>query len=367
MNRFFKFSLCKYKVHSCFAFYALWVRSAKQAAIALTAAVMVSSMSCKDKPEVQPEPTLSVTPSVTDIVFSADGRTATVNGTDFTPLFKVETNQSLWDVSAGNCTWLTITRLPGSQFSVTAKNNTALTSPAPAEITVTAGDAKSVKIRVQQLSAAYSLIVMPEHRKILFSFDGKLATTQDYRPVSPVFSVATNVSQWDAISDQSWLTVVNDKEKNTITLTAVENTGADPFDEAKVTVTAGAAEAVTITVNNFPPRKKIDRIPVLAWGGVPEYLANASQFAILVEAGYTHVMEHVNPPNLERYLNLAQQAGLKVILAPQGTHGVQPNVLEPFLNEVRKYMNHPAVGGYYIIDEPWGKDFNYVSTGAKDT
>ena len=45
----------------------------------LVIAPTVAVLSCKekDKPEVQPEPTLSVTPSVTDIVFSADGKTAT--------------------------------------------------------------------------------------------------------------------------------------------------------------------------------------------------------------------------------------------------------------------------------------------------
>jgi len=54
--RFFKVSLCKYKVHSCFA------RIARHAAIALTAVIMSSSMYCKED-KAHPKAILSIEPS----------------------------------------------------------------------------------------------------------------------------------------------------------------------------------------------------------------------------------------------------------------------------------------------------------------
>ncbi len=332
--------------------------------IALTVAVMATSMSCKDdKPEVQPEPTLSVIPSDADIVFSADGATATADGKDIPNLYiTVETNQSPWDVKVSANPWLTVTKWSANTFRMTAKANTEFTPPAPVEITVTAGEAKPVKIRVQQLGVAPSLIVTPEYREIIFSFDGELAITPEGKPfIPPVFFVATNLTQWDAVSDQLWLKVTNDKDNNRFTLT-VDNTGAKPFTDANVAVTAGNAPLVNITVK-FQEQKKADYFPVLAWGSIPEAYLTAARFAELREAGFTHSLEHINPPNIPLCLNLAQQVGVKVILNPHGV--LVSGNLESFLNVVRNHMNHPAVGGYYISDEPWGKEFNFVKEAVR--
>ncbi len=232
--------------------------------IALTIAVMASGISCKeDKPEVPPEPTLSITPSVKGfVVFSADGATATVDGNEIADRsIAVETNQSWWNAEVtSNTDWLTITK-QGNTFRMNAKANTATTPPAAAEITVTAGDATSVKIGVQQLAADFIpvLKVEPAYEAIVFSANGETAT---YNGASfkPTFTVTSNEAEWDAISDVQWLEAV--KEGNAFTLTAVDNPFPNPR-ETVVTVTGVLADAFRITVTQSgktiePPQLSID-------------------------------------------------------------------------------------------------------------
>ena len=213
-------------------------------AVALTVAVMAVVLSCNDKEKVSYSElaTLSVIPSVNDIVFDADGKTATVAGaTIATPLsFIVETNQSQWEVT-NNPSWIIINRRVGvQQFNMTVQP-AGFTPPEPAEITVKAGDATPFTIRVRQLGLTPALLVTPEYRDVIFSFDGI-----PFKPAA--FFVTTNASEpWDAVlSDESWLTLT--KEGNMFSLTAAENTGYEPFADVIVTVTAGEAPPVYITV-----------------------------------------------------------------------------------------------------------------------
>ena len=216
----------------------------KRGAVALTVAAMVMSMSCKDKdkePEIIPDPVLSITPDVTDIVFAVSGETATSGGQTLPSLtFKVETNQQSWTVTPSH-DWVTIEE-SGDFFTLSAEE-AGWTAPPQATITVKAGAATDVVINVTQMAKSPTLIVEPlAVRNVTFSAYGETTVSE--------FTVTTNVDDWNAevtSEDSEWLTVDVDKTAKTFVLSVEDNkTGAER--EATVTVTAGTAEQVTIHV-----------------------------------------------------------------------------------------------------------------------
>ena len=219
----------------------------------LTAAMILAGTSCKGKevPVKEPDtPSLSVTPEVKDIVFAADGKSAVMDGeTVYTPGFKVETNQGEWEVTKTK-PWVEIKTLGADQFILTAEPVTGVIPPESAEITVRAGDATPVMMRVQQFGADPALFVTPEYRDLVLSLNGETAW-YGIHSFQPVFSVFANTADWDVQSDHSWLTIVQDKEKNTFTLTCDANAGAGPFANAKITVTSEGAFPVIISVTHI--------------------------------------------------------------------------------------------------------------------
>ena len=212
--------------------------------VTLTAAVIALNLSCnKDK-----APTLSVSPANREIVFAANGVTATADGLSITPNFSVETNQGCsWDVIPGK-TWVKVSKSANS-FTLSADRVTGVTAPDEATVTVTAGDATPVIIRIRQLATDPWLSVTPPNRNVVFSFDGSTATSGG-NPFNPTtFNVFTNVGTWSVdVTEQAqtWLTVNRDATNNTFTLIA-SDTGFETPTEAGVTVTAGT-QSVEITV-----------------------------------------------------------------------------------------------------------------------
>jgi formylglycine-generating enzyme required for sulfatase activity len=111
----------------------------------ITAAISAAMISCSKNSEPAPVPTLSITPSQSAVVFNADG-TPGGNAT-----FTVATNQSAWDAVSSQ-TWCKVTKTAAG-FTVSAAANTAFTAPAPATVTVTAGEATPAVIEVTQAAA----------------------------------------------------------------------------------------------------------------------------------------------------------------------------------------------------------------------
>ena len=209
--------------------------------------LMMLSVSCN--PE-KVDATLSVTPSVTEIKFSADGKTVTAGENPVTPEFTVETNQGKWEVELSEKdSWLKVNK-SGNGFTLSADENTAPTEKTPITVTVTAGTADPVKIKVGQSGTEIEeeyLRVTPSVTEMEFSADGKTAIAGE-NEINPEFTIETNQASWDAVASPSgsWLSV--SKSASGFTLSAEENSGADDRGPVTVTVTAGEADPVIITV-----------------------------------------------------------------------------------------------------------------------
>ena len=145
-------------------------------AISLTVA-LVLVMSCKSKDD-EPAPTLTITPWVTDVVFSADGSTLTSSGGEVIPsrTFTVNTNQKDWNVLPPSQSWVQVSK-SGNSFTLSAATQTSATAPVAAEVTVTAGTA-SVKIGVTQEQLDF-VIVADFVADITSTYTGKEITFTD--------------------------------------------------------------------------------------------------------------------------------------------------------------------------------------------
>lgn len=187
--------------------------------------IVLGTVSCsKDEPEAV-QPTLSVKPVT--LVFTAQASESHE--------VIVTTNQLSWDAISSQ-SWCTVTKDNG-KFTVRATANTSTSSPVPAIITVTAGNAKPVTVNVTQSGIGANLSVSP-NTPISFTSTGGASETK-------TFSISTNQASWDATSSQSWCVIT--KGTNLFTVVATANTTSSERT-ATITVTAGNATNVTIDV-----------------------------------------------------------------------------------------------------------------------
>ena len=100
-------------------------------------------------------------------------------------------------------------------------------------------------------------------------------------------------------------------------------------------------------------------LPILAWGGPPQDQTTVERYRELAEAGFTHNYSGFgNAEATVRALDVAQAAGVKLIPSlPELTSNPE--------GAVKRLKGHPALGGYYLRDEPSASDFEGLATWAK--
>lgn len=89
-----------------------------------------------------------------------------------------------------------------------------------------------------------------------------------------------------------------------------------------------------------------DQIPIVAWFGIPPSETTVSRYREMRESGITYQLSGF--PNLiemQKALDTAQRAGIKLIVSC-------PELRSDPENTVKRFMNHPAVAGYHLMDEP---------------
>lgn len=101
--------------------------------------------------EDAPVPFLTVTPSISSIEFSSDGKVCTSNGEIIVPSFTIATNQKTWKV-ASDQDWCTVSFDKSNNiFTIIAKENNSYTSsPEPAIVKISIANDTSISIRVTQ-------------------------------------------------------------------------------------------------------------------------------------------------------------------------------------------------------------------------
>jgi hypothetical protein len=100
-------------------------------------------------------------------------------------------------------------------------------------------------------------------------------------------------------------------------------------------------------------------IPIMAWAGIPEGETNIERFKELKEMGINiNLSNYPNADAMKNALDLAQKIGIKMVASC-------PELKTDVEKTVKRFMNHPALAGYFLRDEPIRKDFAELGEWAK--
>lgn len=269
----------------------------------LVLAAATFAVSCQQKVELPS--TLALNPdNVRELRFSADGSQAWCGTAPVIPSFIVETNEENWDVTVeSEGLWCFASKSSdGRGFTVSAVENTSKEPSLPATVIVSAGDAEPIEISVTQDGIAVNtLSVTPDDTELEFGVEGG----------SAIFEVATDAESWDAVADVDWIALTKDEKTNILTIVVGENNTPGAVEPASVTITAGNADPLVITVNR-EARNSIILDPDVesyafgAEGGTASFKVetDAASFAVSCEGdGWLTVSENNGGFDLEAAAN----------------------------------------------------------------
>jgi len=106
------------------------------------------------------------------------------------------------------------------------------------------------------------------------------------------------------------------------------------------------------------------QIPILAWYSIPQGETTVARYQELKDAGITYSLS--NYPNVEavqKALDVAAKVGIKMVVSC-------PELRSDPEKTVRRFMDHAAVAGYHLQDEPsfgqlkglgeWGREIQAI-------
>ena len=102
-----------------------------------------------------------------------------------------------------------------------------------------------------------------------------------------------------------------------------------------------------------------ERFPIIAWSGVPESHTTIERYKELAECGFTHSFSSYSSiASITKALDIARQVDVKLLVN-------LPELQKAPETTARTLMSHPALGGYYLRDEPNTADFAELAAWAK--
>jgi hypothetical protein len=105
--------------------------------------------------------------------------------------------------------------------------------------------------------------------------------------------------------------------------------------------------------------KSNGEIPILAWYSIPASETTVERYQEMKDAGITHSLSFFsNIDDLQKALDVAAKVGMKMLVTC-------PELKKEPEKTVKRFMNHPAVAGYHLIDEPNIRLFPELSAWAK--
>lgn len=117
-----------------------------------------------------------------------------------------------------------------------------------------------------------------------------------------------------------------------------------------------------VFLNSVLAQEKIasgKQIPIIAWSGIPAEETTVEKFTELKEMGVNiSLCNYPDAESMKKALDLAQKVGIRMITSC-------PELKTDCENTVKRFMNHPALAGYFLRDEPIQKDFAELGEWAK--
>ncbi|MDR2039929.1 MAG: hypothetical protein LBQ60_18560 [Bacteroidales bacterium] len=117
----------------------------------------------------------------------------------------------------------------------------------------------------------------------------------------------------------------------------------------------------TIFFNSYAQDKikSTGQIPILAWHGIPCQEMTVERFKEQKAAGFNLNFSVCRSNNeLPKVLDAAHKAGIQLIIST-------PELRNEPEKTVKRFMNHPAVAGYFLKDEPTASEFAELGAWAR--
>lgn len=112
--------------------------------------------------------------------------------------------------------------------------------------------------------------------------------------------------------------------------------------------------SILITIHTSYSQEKInstEQLPILAWWGIPASETSVARYQELRDAGITYQFSPFpNADEMQKALDAAAKVGVKMVVSC-------PELKTETEKTVKRFMNHPAVVGYHLMDEPGIKSF----------
>jgi hypothetical protein len=100
-------------------------------------------------------------------------------------------------------------------------------------------------------------------------------------------------------------------------------------------------------------------IPILGWYSIPPEEASPARYLEMKEAGFDISFSFLgSPQDVQKSLDAAQKAGMKIVISC-------PELKTETEKIVKQFMNHPALAGYFLRDEPAVDAFTDLGNWAK--
>ncbi len=100
-------------------------------------------------------------------------------------------------------------------------------------------------------------------------------------------------------------------------------------------------------------------IPILGWYSIPPEEATSARYLEMKEAGFDISFSFLgSPQDVQKSLDAAHQAGMKIVISC-------PELKNETEKIVKRFMNHPALAGYFLRDEPAVDAFTDLGNWAK--
>ena len=144
----------------------------------------------------------------------------------------VTTNATSWAFSDPKESWIQLTK-QGNQLDVNVIEKNTKTSERSANISITAGNADAVILKITQ-----------DRKDALGVNPGSLTFESDDKSKKTI-EVTSNLSDWNATSNDSWLTL--EKKNNTLTVSVTKNT-TPQIRKGTIIFTAGTADVKEVSV-----------------------------------------------------------------------------------------------------------------------
>ena len=100
-------------------------------------------------------------------------------------------------------------------------------------------------------------------------------------------------------------------------------------------------------------------IPILGWYSIPPEEATTARYLEMKDAGFDISFSFLgSPQDVQKSLDAAHKAGIKIVISC-------PELKTDTEKIVKQFMNHPALAGYFLRDEPAVDAFTDLGNWAK--